>query len=67
MVTDSKNLIKFGENKDEINNLMIIYLCTTGKTSGVIEKEFDGKIYKKFKAAIAEALIEHLTSIQNRF
>ncbi len=66
-VTDSENHVKYGENKDGINNLMTIYSCTTGKTFDEIEKEFDGKGYGKFKTAVAEALIEHLAPIQNRF
>lgn len=65
--TDSENHVKYGENKDGINNLMTIYSCTTGKTFDGIEKEFDGKGYGEFKAAVAEALIEHLTPIQNKF
>ena len=66
-VTDSENRVKYGENKDGINNLMTIYSCTTGKTFDEIEKEFDGKGYGEFKTAVAEALIEHLAPIQNRF
>ncbi len=30
-VTDSENHVKYGENKDEINNLMTIYSCSTEK------------------------------------
>lgn len=66
-VTDSEDHVKYGENKDGINNLMTIYSCTTGKTLDEIEKEFDGKGYGEFKTAVTEALIEHLAPIQKNY
>lgn len=66
-VTGSEDHVKYGENKDGINNLMTIYSCTTGKTFDEIEKEFEGIGYGEFKTAVAEALIEHLAPIQKNY
>ena len=54
------------KKKIELNDIITI----RGKGKFIfdeIEKEFDGKGYGEFKAAVAEALIEHLTPIQTRF
>ena len=53
-VTDSDTRVAFGEGKDGINNLMTIYSCFTGKSFDEIEREFDGKGYGDFKAAVGE-------------
>ena len=66
-VTDSEACVRYAEGKDGINNLMGIYAVMTGKTMEDIEKEFDGKGYGDFKTAVAEAVIEHLRPIQERF
>ena len=66
-ITDSDGCVKYAEGKDGINNLMGIYSCVTGKTNEQIESEFDGKGYGDFKIAVAEAVIEHLKPIQERF
>ena len=66
-ITDSDGCVKYAEGKDGINNLMGIYSCVTRKTNEQIESEFDGKGYGDFKIAVAEAVIEHLKPIQERF
>lgn len=66
-VTDSEARVYYGEGKDGVNNLMGIYSCVTGKTYEEIEAEFEGKGYGDFKVAVAEAVIEHLRPIQERF
>ncbi len=66
-VTDSDGQIAYGAGKDGINNLMGIYSCVAGKTNTQIEAEFAGKGYGDFKIAVAEAVIEHLRPIQERF
>lgn len=66
-VTDSEARVYYGENKDGINNLMGIYSAVTGKTNEEIEKEFDGKGYGDFKTAVAEAVIESLRPIQEKY
>lgn len=66
-VTDSEAKVCYGEGKDGVNNLMGIYTCVTGKTNEQIEAEFEGKGYGDFKAAVGEAVIEHLRPIQERY
>lgn len=66
-VTDSEASVHYGEGKDGVNNLMGIYTCVTGKTNEQIEAEFAGKGYGDFKVAVAEAVIEHLRPIQERY
>lgn len=66
-VTDSEACVRYAEGKDGVNNLMGIYSCVTGKTYEEIEQEFSGKGYGDFKAAVGEAVVEHLRPIQERF
>lgn len=66
-VTDSEARVACEEGRAGINNLMGIYSCCTGKTMEQIEQEFDGKGYGAFKTAVAEAVIEELRPVQERF
>ncbi len=66
-VTDSEACVRYAEGKHGINNLMNIYSCCTGKTNEEIEKEFTGKGYGDFKAAVGEAVISELEPVQKRF
>lgn len=66
-VTDSEAVVKRGENKAGVNNLMGIYGAVTEKTDEEIEKEFEGKGYGDFKVAVAEAVIEELRPIRERY
>lgn len=66
-VTDSEAVVKYGENKTGVNNLMGIYSAVTGKTNDEIEKEFEGKGYGDFKTTVAEAVIEELRPIRERY
>ncbi len=66
-VTDSGSEVKRGEGKEGIGNLMGIYGAVTGKTMEEIEAEFDGKGYGIFKPAVAEAVIEALKPIQDKY
>ncbi|MCR4563459.1 MAG: tryptophan--tRNA ligase [Clostridiales bacterium] len=66
-VTDSEAKVRFAEGKDGVNNLMGIYSCCTGKTFDEIEKEFDGKGYGDFKAAVAQAVIEELRPLKEEY
>ena len=66
-VTDSEAKVYYGEGKAGINNLMSIYSCVTGKTYDQIAAEFDGKGYGDFKIAVAEAVIESLRPIQEKY
>ena len=66
-VTDSEAEVRVGEGKDGINNLIGIMSAVTGKTSDEITAEFEGKGYGDFKTAVAEAVIEEVKPIQERF
>ncbi len=67
-VTDSEALVRYDpENKPGVSNLMAIYSTITGKSMEEIEAEFSGKGYGDFKPAVAEAVIEELRPIQERF
>lgn len=67
-VTDSDACVRFDlENKPGVSNLMAIYSTITGQTMEEIEQEFEGKGYGDFKPAVAEAVIEELRPIQERF
>lgn len=66
-VTDSEMKVEYREGKDGINNLMNIYSCITGMTNEQIETQFSGKGYGDFKVAVAEAVIEELRPIQQKY
>ncbi|MGM9637715.1 MAG: tryptophan--tRNA ligase [Eubacteriales bacterium] len=66
-VTDSDTVVRYGEGKDGINNLMNIYSCFTGKNYAEIESEFAGKGYGDFKLAVGETVADCLAPIQSEF
>ena len=67
-VTDSENKVRYDkEAKPGISNLMGIYGIIKNKTMEEIEKEFEGQGYGTFKVAVAEAVIERLKPIQDRY
>ena len=66
-VTDSEACVRYAEGKDGINNLMTIYSCCTGLDYAQIENDFAGKGYGDFKAAVAEAVIEELRPLQEKY
>jgi tryptophanyl-tRNA synthetase len=66
-ITDSEAHVHYGEGKDGINNLMSIYSAITGLSYEQIEHDFEGKGYGDFKAAVGEAVVEHLRPIQERY
>ncbi len=66
-VTDSDGEIAYREGKDGINNLLTIYSSVMGISIDEAVKEFGGKGYGDFKAAVAEAVAEHLLPIQARY
>ena len=67
-VTDSENKVKYDpENKPGVSNLMSIYGIIKNKTMDEIEKQFEGQGYGAFKTAVAEAVIERLEPLQNKY
>ncbi len=66
-VTDSEAKVCYREDKKGINNLMNIYSCCTGLDFDAIEKEFEGKGYGDFKAAVAEAVAEEIRPLREEY
>ena len=67
-VTDSENKVRFDlENKPGVSNLMQIYSAITGKKMDEIENEFDGKGYGDFKMTVANAVIDKLKPLQEKY
>ena len=67
-VTDSENVVRFDPiEKPGISNLMQIYGSITGKAEKEIEEEFQGRGYGDFKMTVANAVIEKLKPIQDKY
>lgn len=67
-VTDSDTVVRFDEkDKPGVSNLMTIYSVITGQTIAQAEEEFEGKGYGDFKLRVAEAVVEELRPIQEKF
>lgn len=65
-VTDSEAQVRYCEEQPGVKNLIDIYSACTGKTPAEVEKEFDGKGYGDFKAAVGESVVAVLKPVQDR-
>jgi tryptophanyl-tRNA synthetase len=66
-VTDSGREVRRGDGKEGIENLIDIYSVATGKTPDQIEADYDGKGYGDFKSDVADAVVEMLRPIRDRY
>ena len=67
-VTDSGTEIKYDAKlKPAISNLLAIYSGFSGKSIPELEKKYSGKGYAEFKNDLAEAVINGLKPIQEKF
>ena len=67
-VTDSETCVKYDvENKPGISNLLTILSACTNKPINELEDEFKDSNYGTFKKAVADAVVELLKPIQERF
>lgn len=66
-VTDSDAKIEYKEGKDGINNLLAIYSIATGESIGDAVSRFSGTGYGDFKVKTAEAVIEMLRPVRERY
>lgn len=66
-VTDSGSDIRVADDKPGISNLLHILSAVTDKSIEELEKEFSGSGYGDFKMAVADAVINVLTPIQERY
>jgi tryptophanyl-tRNA synthetase len=66
-VTDSDAVVRYGEDKPGVSNLLTIYSCLTGVPIPEAEREFEGKGYGFFKQTVGEAVVEALSSVQAEY
>jgi tryptophanyl-tRNA synthetase len=67
-VTDSGTDVRHDpDEKAGVSNLIEIMAVATGTSIGDIESRFDGQGYGQFKEAVAEAVVELLVPIQERY
>lgn len=66
-VTDSGNEIKVTTDKPAVTNLIEILSATTNQSTSAIEQQFTGSGYGEFKQAVADAVVEHIEPIQQRY
>ena len=66
-VTDSGSEVVRGEGKEGIANLIDICAAVRGITQDEVEAEFADSRYGDFKVAVAEAVIDKVTPIQERY
>lgn len=67
-VTDSGAEVRYDPDaKPAVSNLIEIYALTAGLSIGAVEERFAGQGYGKFKASLAEVVVERLRPIQERY
>jgi tryptophanyl-tRNA synthetase len=66
-VTDSGREVRRAPDKPGIANLIDIYAVARGSDPAAVEAEFDGAGYGDFKQAVAEAVVEYLAPVQERY
>ncbi len=65
--TDSGREIRFDRARPGVFNLLTIYRAVTGKTEEEIERHFEGQGYGTLKQEVAQAVIDALAPLQQRF
>ncbi len=69
-VTDSDEppVIRYDlDKKAGVSNLLDILSAVSGKPVSELETEFDGKMYGHLKGAVADAVVEMLSTLQERY
>lgn len=66
-VTDSENCVAYDENRPGVANLLSIYCACTGKDMDTAVGELEGKGYGTLKAAAADAAIDVLEPLQQKY
>ncbi|HEX6679080.1 MAG TPA: tryptophan--tRNA ligase, partial [Gaiellaceae bacterium] len=66
-VTDSGSEVRVADDKPGISNLIEILAVIRGVDHATIEREFDGQQYGAFKGAVAEAVVEFLRPVRERY
>ncbi len=65
--TDSGSEVVRAPDKPGISNLIEILAFTTGTTMEQVEADFAGQQYGAFKTAVAEAVVEYLRPVQEKY
>jgi len=66
-VTDSDHEVARGEGKEGIANLIEIMAVATDRSPEQVEDAYDGAGYGQFKADVADAVIEYLRPVRERY
>ena len=66
-VTDSGSEVRRAPDKAGITNLIDILAVVRGSSPEEIEREFDGQGYGAFKGAVAEAVVDYLRPVRERY
>jgi tryptophanyl-tRNA synthetase len=67
-VTDSDTEVRHDRDaKPGVSNLIEIYAAVTGATIADVEREFGSGGYGAFKGAVADAVVEHLRPVRERY
>jgi len=66
-VTDSGTEVVRAPDKTGISNLIEILSAVRGTAPDEVEREFDGSGYGAFKQTVADAVVEYLTPVRERY
>jgi tryptophanyl-tRNA synthetase len=66
-VTDSGTEVRRAPDKPGITNLIEILSAVRGTSPDKVESEFDGSGYGAFKQAVADAVVDYLAPVRERF
>jgi tryptophanyl-tRNA synthetase len=66
-VTDSGAEVRRGPDKPGVSNLIEILAAVRGTTPDLVEQEFDGSGYGAFKQAVADAVVDFLAPVRERY
>jgi tryptophanyl-tRNA synthetase len=66
-VTDSGAEVRRGADKEGIANLIEVLSVVRGTAPEDVEREFDGAGYGDFKSAVADAVVEYLSPVRERY
>ena len=66
-VTDSGSEVRRAPDKPGISNLIDILSVIQGRSPEAIEQDFEGQQYGAFKGAVAEAVVDYLTPVRERY
>jgi tryptophanyl-tRNA synthetase len=66
-VTDSGSEVVRAPDKAGISNLVEILAAVRGSAPDVVEREFDGSGYGAFKQVVAEAVVDYLAPVRERY